>query len=72
MKRLVRGDIDFLVARLESIDGKMKYGDEGKLPAPTEAKVEWHGIEDAVYKEMVPVLAFCLCHILCLQEEIAQ
>lgn len=50
MKRLVRGDIDFLVASLEGIDGEVEYGDEGKLPAPTEAKVEWHGIEDAVYK----------------------
>lgn len=72
MKRLVRGDIDLFVARLEGINGKVEDGDEGKLPTPTEAKVEWHGIEDAVYKEMVPVLAFCLCHILCLQEEIAQ
>lgn len=72
MKRLVRGDIDLLVASLEGIDGEVEYGDEGKLPTPTEAKVEWHGIEDAVYKEMVPVLAFCFCHILCLQEEIAQ
>lgn len=50
MKRLVRGDIDFLVASLEGIDGEVEYGDEGKLPTPTETKVEWHGIEDAVYK----------------------
>lgn len=50
MKRLVRGDIDLFVARLEGINGKVEDGDEGKLPTPTEAKVEWHGIEDAVYK----------------------
>lgn len=72
MKSLVSGDIDLLVASLEGIDGKVEDGDDGKLPAPTETKVERHGIEDAVYKEMVPVLAFCLCHKLCLQEEIAQ